>query len=533
MKIYQNIVVAVIAAVFLCCGCGGQLKIESGGMMQDGDSFLADWTEHLPEWEGQLGPFDGRLNLDEDEWLTVKAEHYFDMGAQGTFLIRSKEEVRFLQEKIIDNSTGIISLSEPQIMRGWNPEWQPAWGGAAKVQDYFYGLYNISDDKWILEPIYDYIGNSDCGYHYSINTSTSDNTKDIYSFYDNGWNLLWSKELGSNDMYEVGDYMWIMDLSGVWDSVDWLTTSIYTMEGELVRTLKSPSLIEKPSNGSYNGWLYGGDIMCNWSEDNSLCIYNPDGSLLFDRSMIPDSICAQMNGEGVGINAGIIVVDCLWDGRLSILGCGDKKFLYDIEAQELLSGPEDRLESWGRIPKAVIVKHPDETRIIYQYDRTSPETSQGLPYLYLVNGDGEDDKQYYYRIDDGTVTLGDGEGMEYTYHGNFDENTWINPYEGKLVQLKERGSDSVTYVYLQEELVMSGTDLETYSRGYSIKDETTGEIITMDENGNYHKSDRNQSVCKMGTDFVVTTEKETLFSVIDENGRPVVRLPRDYRYPAN
>lgn len=178
----------------------------------------------------------------------------------------------------------------------------------------------------------------------------------------------------------------------------------------------------------------------------------------------------------------------------------------------------------------MIVKHPDETRIVYQYDRTSPETSQGLPYLYLAQGDGEDDRQYYYRIDDGTATLGDGEDMEYTYYGNFDEDTWIKPYEGELVRLKGRGSDAVTYVYLKEELVMSGTDLEINSREYSIVNESTREKITMDEDGNYHKGDIKQSVYKMGTDFVVTTEKETLFSVIDGDGRTVIRLPVNYKF---
>ena len=47
MKAYQKIIVILITAVFVCCGCGGQLKIESGGMMLEGDPFLADWTVYV------------------------------------------------------------------------------------------------------------------------------------------------------------------------------------------------------------------------------------------------------------------------------------------------------------------------------------------------------------------------------------------------------------------------------------------------------------------------------------------------------
>lgn len=48
----------------------GSLQIESGGMIAGGDSFWADWTEGLPEWENQLGPFDGKLNLEEEVLIT-------------------------------------------------------------------------------------------------------------------------------------------------------------------------------------------------------------------------------------------------------------------------------------------------------------------------------------------------------------------------------------------------------------------------------------------------------------------------------
>lgn len=531
MKIGRRILPALAAAILLT-GCQEPLMTDAES--EEAEKivhFMDGWNENVAQWETEWGPFDGNLDLEEDEWLALDGEDF--LGMPGVFLVRDKNTIKYIKDyPLVDDE--IISISAPQIVKGTG------------TNEYMLGVRNLLDESWILEAAFDNI-DTDEDIHYSVKKDDSSFESQTFGFkynyclYDKDWNLLLSEDWDTSNVYTVQDkgttYVWVQDWGALHREETSLKTYIYDLNKNLVNTLEAPVY----HKDRYHEWHATGDIMETEQDGYGKRLYNADGTLYFDNTMLPEEITATVAGTST---KPVIISKVMENAALIVLECDGRQFLYDREEQKLLSGPDDYLE-WNSFPgysstvvsafpQAVSVIGPDGSWELFTSDRSSPETQNGTPYLYFTQGILEDDRQYYYRIDENALIIGDGAGTEYTYPGSFSGETEVMAYGSHIARVRDPQSpDGLEHVYGAGQLLMSGSDISEnhFNQFLKIENSETGETITVDESGNYYKTDSaDDRVLSLDQRFAIVRHSKSSISILDHSGKTVLQMPYKYQY---
>lgn len=410
-------------------------------------------------------PVKGTLSMKENERFLIN--RYFAYQKDGIVMLGpDMKEEGILHGVKLGGQVELVSIDDPVIL---------------KNQEEKFGLYDIQNEKWLLEPEYQYLERFEDGSY----KGTISKEEGVYGEYL----ITWDPKLNQYQAQQAsleGDCLWR------WNPEK--TKAVITdRQGNLVREVD----LEVYGNLMYGYFPYD-DVERPWYQTHFEAgshdmMFDERGNILLERDMVDVD-----SGEQMQISA------VTQDRRLVELMFGSEDYIYDLQQKQIVSQPGEETDMTWDGQQSFYSRNG----IWYDTDGTMLVSADGTPYERVM-GDG-----YFSYYKDGILVI-EGHRETYRIPADEDDARYASHITGNLFQT---GSQ-----FYQGETRRPELDGCYYGESDSriVLKNGTGFNLIMDQNNQeIYRSDLKEDILSVEERYL-TARRGSYFCVLDYQGQVV------------
>lgn len=398
-------------------------------------------------------PVPGTVTLKKGSRILIDGS-YID-GAQGTVVLDENLAVeQTITDKSIKGSVAYIKGNEAVAMKDTTTD---KWG-----------IYNIEEKRWVIEPVYDYL-NMD-----------GDGSRDFNAYKGSeAYKIIWNEEKKEYEeraalLERVGDFWW---------QTKEKTYHIFRGEWLPDEDAVPVKTLDFTGEGMSYGYASGDSFVITF-EDGCQEVYNDEGELIF--------------GEAITGRRATVYELCPYWVWAADVGSSEENnsYIYNYEQGKIVTLPGDQVEITDGLRYACVTR--DGEKIVLDENGEVVRSSQGKTFdLLLGNG-------FCGKWEGGTLTI-ENPVSKKRYEVECQKLIQANMLTDKLILIyHEKDGVSLENIYLEEQLLAEGEYISYYCYGdiWDLFTENKDILITSDGEIIYEGKE-NERIIEVNPDYLV------------------------------